>query len=65
MSHTYIDTYDGDAYEFVRDATGDHEVGEKTIDALTNTDGEELEAAMKVIELIKDGTHFDVRHEVN
>lgn len=65
MSHVYIDTYDGDPYEFVRDASGDHELGEKAVDAHVYTDGEEIEAAIKILELLKAGTHFDVRNEVN
>jgi hypothetical protein len=65
MPHVYVDVYAGDPCEFIRDASGDHEVGEKTVDAFVYTDGEEFEAAMKVIDLLKDGTHFDVRNEVN
>ena len=65
MSHTYIDTYDGDPYDFIRDANGDHALGEKTTDAHSFTDGEEIEAAIKILELLNAGTHFDVRNEVN
>lgn len=56
----YITTYDGDAEEY------DREVGDPgdVVRTKRYTDGEELDAAARIVNLLSETTHFDVRVEV-
>jgi hypothetical protein len=61
MSHIHITTYDGDAEKFNSEQpdTAGSPVGEESF-----TYGEELLAAERIMELLREHTHFDVRHTV-
>lgn len=65
MSGITVHVYDGDAEKYVdREETAT--VGAR-IDGEQRyfTDGEELAAAVDIVELLRDGKHFDVRQVID
>lgn len=58
MSYIYVTEYDGDPEEFDIDAPGSE--GAKGLQHRLR-DGEELDAVVLIAELLREGTHFDVR----
>ena len=66
MSRIMIRTYDGDPAEYDWDQPDTPEnIGNPSDDTQDYTDGEELMAAAKILELLDEGKHFDVRQWVN
>lgn len=61
MSNIYITEYTGDPEEFDPD---NPEPGEVDGSVKRYTDGEELDAAAHIMELLSECIHFDVRCEV-
>ncbi|MGI5404169.1 hypothetical protein ACQEVG_32905 [Streptomyces sp. CA-135486] len=60
MSYIEVFKYDGDAEEYRDDEP--ESVGERAERSKSFTDGEELDAASYVVDLLSRGVHFDVRH---
>ncbi|GAA1064715.1 hypothetical protein [Streptomyces asiaticus] len=58
MSYIFLTEYDGDPEEFVQDDP--ESVGNVDVQH-SFTDGEELDAMALIAELLREGTHFDVR----
>lgn len=65
MSRIIIHPYDGDAESYDWDQADTPEnIGERE-PSIEYTDGEDLDAVGKIVELINQGKHFDVRQWVN
>jgi hypothetical protein len=68
VSRIYIHVYDGDAGEYdVDNETGSigQRVSVRSGASREFCDGEELAAAIAIVELLRDAKHFDVRQEMD